>query len=166
MKYLPFFAAFLHWPRVPWPTVWHRLCIVRFFKTRLLFGKTGRFQGKRTTKFYFFFLLFCLVFSIFYLRKCRHKMKVVPTTLLTCFAPRWWYQTVIYNRQKHALVTQFLSKLVTFFVVVTVRSNFFYPIFFLSAFYYPHAPSAGIRSASYRHLPELTHGVRSVRTGV
>ena len=132
MKYLPFFAAFLHWPRVPWPTVWHRLCIVRFFKTRLLFGKTGRFQGERTSKFNFFsFILSCFLHFLFKEMPSffPHKMKVVPTTLHTCFAPRWWYQTVIYNRQKHALVTQFLSKLVTFFVVVTVRSNFFYPPF-------------------------------------
>ena len=32
------FFAHLHWPKA-----WHRLCIVKLFKTRLLFGKSGRF---------------------------------------------------------------------------------------------------------------------------
>ena len=33
---------------------------------------------------------------------CIQSIKVVLTTLYTCFAP----QTIVYNGQKHALVTQ------------------------------------------------------------
>ena len=66
------FFAHLHWPRT-----WHRLCIVWLFQTRLVFEKTGRF-------FLHFFIY--KEMSSFFLQ----KLKVVPTTLYTCFAPQWW----------------------------------------------------------------------------
>ena len=121
-------------------------------------------QANAEILFFFSFILSCFLHFLF--KEMSSQNESCPDNFTYLLCSSMMVPNCYYNRQKHALVTQFLSKLVTFFVVVTVRSNFFYPIFFLSAFYYPHAPSAGIRSASYRHLPELTHGVRSVRTGV
>ena len=67
---------------------------------------------------------------------CIQSIKVVPTTLYTCFAP----QTIVYNRQKHAI--KMIVQISDIFVVVTAAAIFSIRFFFsirllISAFFYP-----------------------------
>ena len=90
-------------------------------------SRPGSFLRKQDD-FFLHFLSYKEMSSFF-----LQKLKVVPTTLYTCFAPRWWVPNY------HIIDKNILQERNLFVQISDIFCcSHSPPQFFLSAFYYPH----------------------------